>query len=892
MENALRSFIHEIYAFLQTVTIFNKYSYIYHRKRIMAETGYTEEQVSPDKNPYIVNMFGENYEHPIPEYSDPIITIVSHDEPGVNITLCRSELEKHPITLSNYRNTPKLREALFARFPERAHFIKACLFPIEQSSILKNNGLDLVNDIDFKLVGHGAECTLPKRERSDMVNALQQFLVRFDANNNIENYVNHEKYGPCVFEAMLWSILPAIMLRQRISNVNTAKAHKDLIWLYLTSNGLDDYRDILSDEQELFLYKNLRYLNAIRGSRFSIQAILKNLLKPAGLSLVAKQLMLTDESLLNTCMGTPVIVNQDLNSEEQFLTGKDFSIESFSEFYKREVFNGLEPIDEQNELQDQINLLSLSNSTRLPTKSIELIHARYNIREPAAYIEFAIETLLYWLSLKDSFGEPILNINVPVITSTSFITVTLPIRQALALLFYCELQQRSPTITITADNVEHYVGKIVLIDGEYVTLTESNIESYTNQELKLVGPINLPSTVVLNKPFIPGAKITNRYFKHRGNKYDITEIITGTERNRVVNSTYNTVAKLTTLMDQEFLIRVNDIVLMEDTQDSLVREAYWHCYKQTVYHGNCTLDWDGLNNLTEWVTSDPNVSMLLENANISTEREAAYEILCEDIVSSILDANISKFLDIKNTSALRMNIMSKLLKQLSTYDVAYLNTASELVATTHAEDIYVDSAAPIEYSTSTTEVEVDRVTQKSELDILDTPRWDVNDNFTTNINCVSEDEHIPTNIESVGCGFYQEDGEIVNDPIHQLDLTPNIDGSNNNLNYTFSGELLNVRHVEPTITTVVPPEPDPYPINASEPPEEEVEVGLYEYDIPIDGTVLDALSADGASVSINLAGGHVDELTLDSIEGKMYVETLMLVTADPVCMSGVYFTKP
>lgn len=886
MENALSSAMRELYAFLQTVTIFNDYAYDFHRKQLIKYTGLTT--IAPLENPYIVQMLGEYYTHPDPtftEYNDVPIYIVSHDTPGVSILLSRSSLEDHPITWSNYRSTPSLFHGLLARYPDRSHFIKSCFFPVELDQLIDLNTGNLLDNLSFTLLAHGADVTLPPRERVDMVDKLKGFLHLFEENVNIPAYIKFEEYAPTVLYSMLWSLLPLVLLNRRIENIFTPRAHQDLIWLYLTSNGLSDYRDVLTDEQEFFLYRNLRFLKTVQGSNQSIRMLLDNLLKPVGLFLVAKQLMLDDTTVLETGKPTPFVVNKSLQTEGQFETGSSFVSQTLPAFFETEQLSKLETTKGPHPLSEQQNILSLSRSTRLPSKMYELLHPKYSTRKSIAYVEFMVETLLYWLSITDSSGRPIIDFNVELTDSFNFTKMLLPIREALALYYYAEVQQRAATIEITPDNVSLYYGKTIRIEDELIHLNETNADFYYNRPGLLVGPTHLPTSGVLTKPFIPGAVAEVNTFKHRGQLFNIDQLVVDTPRNRVISSAINSTDRLTQAIDEEFSVRLADVMLMEDTQDVLIKEAYWRLYKSTVYTGNCVFNWGDVSayaSMEDWIESNPTLGSHLSRLETTQNRALAFETLATDILTSIINPLLSSYFSLKETSTLKASLMNKLLGQLSTYDVAYLTTNAETVAADYTGDIYSDSAYPWYYSVMGVVPMFDFTRQAYVIGVLDKTLtddnneflWREDDSFTVVIPCSPNDSQAKVAVVSDGSAYCIEEDVIIADPITKIDIEPNLNEQVSSRSSASFNSALQSRHIDPIIATSDEvPVKTPYPENISTPPEDDPIPTEYDYDLLFDGTLGESLTPAEVSVSMSLGGGRLLSIQTETLSTRCTLAT-------------------
>ncbi len=144
-------------------------------------------------------------------------------------------------------------------------------------------------------------------ERREDVKIDAEFLIEeweeniiFDLQDYIKIYLkkwivpdfqaNHTFYSSVMWVGLLGGLITEIH-RLRISNKFTYSSHSYHVREFINSFGyLGKYVDALSREQAMYLYQNMRWLTTNKGKDKVLNALVENLLTPAGIPLVAYNL--------------------------------------------------------------------------------------------------------------------------------------------------------------------------------------------------------------------------------------------------------------------------------------------------------------------------------------------------------------------------------------------------------------------------------------------------------------------------------------------------------------------------------------------------------------------------------------------------------------------------
>lgn len=381
---SLETYRLEIFSFLRTVTIkFDPFAYLM-GESIMLQTGLNDPHA--EWNPYYINLSG-NYAQ-----GDTPMTVYSLEEER-DVIFDLQLVEKYPKTASLYKVPNTEYFTLLERYPENTGLIKAIAYP---------NGKikEIIDKPNLTLLGYD-DTLLPSGERSDMVSCLREFLSMVRTRWWIEEYTYEDMYA-VTFWAMLWQFLPMVLLYRRFDNIRTDYTHPFHVWEYVKSKGLGDFRDVLTERQTYWLYRNIDYIQKNKGKNENLTILAENLLEDVAVSLLEKDLVQTvtvttgsdtdesdDESSIVTI---PVIDSTNV------VTGEYEKTESFPEFNDRLVESGLEN-DNSAEYEDETSKeLATHPHNKLPTKFLEFKKRPINSSKEALMVNFFIDTLMYRLS--------------------------------------------------------------------------------------------------------------------------------------------------------------------------------------------------------------------------------------------------------------------------------------------------------------------------------------------------------------------------------------------------------------------------------------------------------------------------------------------------------------
>lgn len=375
MAGQLNTYSQEIFNFLRTVTIkFTPFAYNMGESYMNAHG-----LASPDfeENPYYQTLVGN--------YSDTDTRMmVTTVEDGSLVEYNRTLIETYPQTAALYRIPNKEYFTLEEKYPENIGLIRTIAYPVVdiETAIAAPNLSLLAYD----------DSLLETNEREDLITCLKDFLKMVRTRWWVDAYVYEELY-PVVFWSILWQQLPLLLLSRRFKNIKTPYVHSYHIWEYLQSKGLSDYRDVLTNKQATWLYRNIDYIHANRGKNDTLKILAENLLPDVAVSLLYKDMYQETETRYEDELSTnPIFRSYQLTNDNHV---KD---ETFTELNDKLVELGVEHRNDAEYVNDQELLLARHKYNILNTKFLEFKKEPVDTRSERLMVNFFLDTLFYRLS--------------------------------------------------------------------------------------------------------------------------------------------------------------------------------------------------------------------------------------------------------------------------------------------------------------------------------------------------------------------------------------------------------------------------------------------------------------------------------------------------------------
>jgi hypothetical protein len=237
--------------------------------------------------------------------ADDEMSVVSLDD-GSIIPFEKTTLAYHPNTLANYQYGTRLYEELLKRYPHQCDLIFGIIHPADlMESIQAREG---------SILSYASQYIKPYEYT--LVAYLQEQLYTFlDRWSNDQYYATHHDL-PVVWQAGVMAYVLQLMLVSRLERANSSEVHEFHIAQYLSSfHGIDQYMEMLTREQQLYLYRNIQSLVNNAGEQRTAKELLESLFAKSSLP-VYEYVMKHDVRKINDAL-EPAIVFERTGANSQ-----------------------------------------------------------------------------------------------------------------------------------------------------------------------------------------------------------------------------------------------------------------------------------------------------------------------------------------------------------------------------------------------------------------------------------------------------------------------------------------------------------------------------------------------------------------------------------------------
>lgn len=319
----------------------------------LKEFGIPIDEDKPWTWKYYLNTAGEY--HP----TDTIMQVRSVDTLET-IDFTKANLRIHRATAREYRFGSRFYRDLVRRYPDQTALINGVLSPVPiDDAINASDGTIL--DLDH---------TLREPNETNLISGLQDWVYNFFSRWNNNQYTLVDDLYTASFLGILYSHLPGVILTLRLRNAKTPYAHSFHIREYLASHGrLDAFMPYLSTKQQLWLYRNIRYLERNVGRQDTFDDLVDNILTPRGLPLAWYKLQHNVEDMPDNIYPEVELAKYPVNFGFN-QSGRD--VTSVHTILERERSIARDNPTVQEEAEEQVPLLTRRDShSELPTKVLE-----------------------------------------------------------------------------------------------------------------------------------------------------------------------------------------------------------------------------------------------------------------------------------------------------------------------------------------------------------------------------------------------------------------------------------------------------------------------------------------------------------------------------------------
>tara|TARA_Y100001956_G_scaffold82973_1_gene107675 strand:- start:76745 stop:78841 length:2097 start_codon:yes stop_codon:yes gene_type:complete len=327
---------------------------------------------------YYLNLAGEYH------LSDEPMTIRSIDTLDT-IPFTKESLKVHRATYREYLGKPEYRAELEVRYPKNVDLIEGILNPVD---------IDIaINARENLILTHNKD--LVEYNEVSLIEQLQHNIDTYFRNWENRDYAKIEDGYSLAQYYVAMTLLPIFIKKIRENNIRTFEVHSFYVWNYLESKaGLGRYRNYLTKQQALWLYRNIDHILQNLGKDSNVQLLVDNLLTPQGIPLGVYDTKLNVGQMTKGGDSEPFMSRRPLNftdvvGSEPIARSLDRTLEKMIPLARDNHINF-----EQNAKQIE-TLLQLSSNSSHPTKLYESELVSSEIRDVYPLVDVLINHWAY-----------------------------------------------------------------------------------------------------------------------------------------------------------------------------------------------------------------------------------------------------------------------------------------------------------------------------------------------------------------------------------------------------------------------------------------------------------------------------------------------------------------
>lgn len=436
MEQNLRFYVAKSIELAKTITIKSEQLARAYNEGIK-DYGLIADPHSPETWKYYMTLAGQYHE------THTLMTVKSLDTLET-IEFTVNELKNHRATREAYQYGTSYHKELVTRYPDQEPLIYHILNPIDKyDSIAAEDGTILA-----------FPTALVDPNETDLISRLEAWIKRFMHRWNTRAYSITDELYSVGMMGVLWMTLPQVIFVLRLENMGTARAHGFHIRETLASHqNLDEFYDLLTLDQRLFLYRNLDYIIHNAGHQETFDMLLDNILTDRGISLVQYDLRQNHSDVPDTSLvPTADLLATNVNFKERNVHGFPESIADLMEKQIPLAYGNRDKL--ASAIEETHYRTELGLSTQYLTKTFEAraedISARY---------EISLEEMLinHWLYFS---AHGWYQATIPVTNPITAMDQSLLPGEAFVMYFYCYMRTMGvemPVIpTLLANNVQKH----------------------------------------------------------------------------------------------------------------------------------------------------------------------------------------------------------------------------------------------------------------------------------------------------------------------------------------------------------------------------------------------------------------------------------------------------
>lgn len=317
------------------------------------QLGLSVDDTAPQTWKYYLNLAGEYHRQ------DTLMRIVSLDTQEM-IDFTKANLDVHRATRKDYVYGSTYYNELLRQYPDQEELIYGIVNPIDINTAI-NAPDNTILYYNPSLVEENEESLIPK---------LQTYVNGFFTRWVNKDYGLVDDLYAATMLGILFLQLPSAIMNLRLAACKTNEAHSFHIRQYLASHGkLDNYMDVLTKKQALFLYRNILYIQRNAGKASTFELLVDRLLTERGLPLAAYEMRHNLAEQPGNLYPDVELLRDRINLDYATTT---VDVHTVDDVLTKEISAAKGNLANQGQaLEDITEAMKTSRITHLPTKVLE-----------------------------------------------------------------------------------------------------------------------------------------------------------------------------------------------------------------------------------------------------------------------------------------------------------------------------------------------------------------------------------------------------------------------------------------------------------------------------------------------------------------------------------------
>lgn len=341
--------------------------------------GASVDDTRPETWIYYMNLAGEYHPLNVP------MTVMSLDTLE-EIPFTKESLLEHRATARNYYYGSTYYRALVNRYPAQEALIRGIIDPVDLDEAVAAD--------DFTILNYNR--SLVESAETNLIPELQKWITAFARNWYNPGFLITEDLYLAGLLAMMHFQIPTVIMNIRNRNRHTGYVHSFHLWSFLGGhNYLDDYKEFLTRNQAMWLYKNIRYIEANAGRSDNFRELIEHVMTERGFPIGAYSLYQDSSPMPESLYPDSGVVFRPLNFvQEQEITHSGKTLDRIIE--QEQTLAKFNP-DFMQEDFDNINTRVKTGLSNLFTsKVLESSVYDKSMAQPIRMLDVLLNHWIYW----------------------------------------------------------------------------------------------------------------------------------------------------------------------------------------------------------------------------------------------------------------------------------------------------------------------------------------------------------------------------------------------------------------------------------------------------------------------------------------------------------------